>query len=72
MFAFALEDVARQAAFKRHAQYRCDEFSRFGIGQQSTVWRHADELLDLNGFAVHDLGTRFELLVTSLAVEIQQ
>ena len=71
MFTFALEDVARQAAFKRHTQYRCDVFSRFRLGQQTTICGHVDELFDLDWLAIDDLGTRVKLLVTSFAVEIQ-
>lgn len=72
MFAFALEDVARQAAFKRHGKYRGDELSGLRPGHQATVCGHADELFDLHWFTIDDLGTRVKLLVTSLAVEIQQ
>jgi len=72
MFTLALEDETRQAAFKRHTQYRCDEFSRFRLDQQATVCGHVDELFDLDWLAIDDLGTRVKLLVTSFAVEIQQ
>jgi hypothetical protein len=37
-----------------------------------TICGHADDLLNLDSFAVDDLGTRVKLLVKSPAVEIQQ